>query len=101
MRPPSYSLITCAAIVRASAYDGLSEGDGILWRNNIEFHMTKSHVLDGLSNTFLLGEDVAEDNCWLSWPYSNNAHGTCAIPPNYIHAAGEIARLVRNHGLSR
>jgi prepilin-type N-terminal cleavage/methylation domain-containing protein/prepilin-type processing-associated H-X9-DG protein len=67
------------------SYDGLSEGDGILWRNDIEFRMTQNHVFDGLSNTFLVGEDVAENNCWLSWPYSNNAYGTCAIPPNYTH----------------
>ena len=38
---------------------------------------------DGLSHTFLLGEDLPEKNRWYSWPYANNAYGTCAIPPNF------------------
>jgi len=63
--------------------DGLAKGDGILWRSDHDQRITKDHVLDGLSTTFLLGEDLPEANRWLSWPYSNNAYGTCAIPPNF------------------
>jgi prepilin-type processing-associated H-X9-DG protein len=41
-----------------------------------------AQVHDGLSNTFILGEDIPEKNRWLSWPYANNCYGSCAIPPN-------------------
>jgi prepilin-type processing-associated H-X9-DG protein len=39
-------------------------------------------IIDGLSNTFLVGEDVPALNKWCSWPYATHAYGTCAIPPN-------------------
>lgn len=64
------------------SFDGKMEGDGILCRND---HVRKPRfegIHDGLSNTFLIGEDVPAKNRWVSWPYANNAHGTCAIPPN-------------------
>jgi prepilin-type processing-associated H-X9-DG protein len=64
----------------------LGKGDGILWRSDIDYRITKNHVLDGLSTAFLLGEDLPEANRWCSWPYSNNAYGTCAIPPNFTFA---------------
>jgi prepilin-type N-terminal cleavage/methylation domain-containing protein/prepilin-type processing-associated H-X9-DG protein len=66
--------------------DGLARGDGILWRSDLEARISKDHVLDGLSMTFLVGEDVPEKNRWCSWPYANNAYGTCAIPPNFTFA---------------
>jgi prepilin-type processing-associated H-X9-DG protein len=30
----------------------------------------------------MIGEDVPQLCQWCSWPYANNANGTCAIPPN-------------------
>jgi hypothetical protein len=36
----------------------------------------------------MLGEDLPEENVYCSWPYSNNAYGTCAIPPNFSSAGG-------------
>jgi prepilin-type processing-associated H-X9-DG protein len=66
------------------SFDGLSHGDGILWRNDIAFASRMECVRDGLSTTLLIGEDLPEHNRWCSWPYANNAYGTCAIPPNYI-----------------
>lgn len=65
------------------SYDGLDKGDGMLWRSDFRSPMTKNQVTDGLSNTFLLGEDLPQANLWCSWPYANNAYGTCAIPPNF------------------
>lgn len=65
------------------SYDGLSHGDGVLWRNDYRFRLQHRDVLDGLSHTFLVGEDLPRQNTWCSWPYANNAYGTCAIPPNY------------------
>lgn len=68
------------------SFDGLNRGDGILWRNDYAFSLRIASVVDGVSNTFLIGEDLPEHNRWCSWPYANNAYGTCAIPPNYISA---------------
>jgi prepilin-type N-terminal cleavage/methylation domain-containing protein/prepilin-type processing-associated H-X9-DG protein len=69
-----------------SSYDGQSHGDGVMWRNDIRFAMTFAKVRDGLSFTFLVGEDLPERNLWCSWPYSTHAYGTCAIPPNYTYS---------------
>jgi prepilin-type N-terminal cleavage/methylation domain-containing protein len=63
--------------------DGVNDGDGILWRCDYTAGIREAHVTDGLSHTFLVGEDLPERNIWCSWPYANNAYGTCAIPPNY------------------
>ena len=63
--------------------DGLDDGDGILWRCDYMARLCEANVTDGLSHTLLIGEDLPEYNLWCSWPYSNNAYGTCAIPPNY------------------
>ena len=68
------------------SYDGHAHGDGLMWRNDILFKIRARHVTDGLSHTFMIGEDLPEKNCWCSWPYANNAYGTCAIPPNYNEA---------------
>jgi prepilin-type processing-associated H-X9-DG protein len=36
----------------------------------------------------MIGEDVQARNVWLSWPYANNVHGTCAIPLNAVRPSG-------------
>jgi prepilin-type N-terminal cleavage/methylation domain-containing protein/prepilin-type processing-associated H-X9-DG protein len=64
------------------SFDGLNNGDGIFYRTNLRFPLRLTDISDGTSNTFLIGEDVPAKNKWCSWPYANNAHGTCAIPPN-------------------
>jgi prepilin-type N-terminal cleavage/methylation domain-containing protein len=66
------------------SYDGLNEPDGIMWRSDIKHRIGQKDVVDGTSKTFLIGEDVPRHNAWVSWPYANNAYGTCAIPPNII-----------------
>ncbi|MDA1052499.1 MAG: DUF1559 domain-containing protein [Planctomycetota bacterium] len=68
------------------SYDGLSHGDGVLWRSDYRIRLRRNAVLDRLSQTFLVGEDLPRENIWCSWPYANNAYGSCAIPPNYTHA---------------
>jgi prepilin-type processing-associated H-X9-DG protein len=65
------------------SWDGHQHGDGIMWRTDILQHLQQRNVTDGLSNTFMIGEDSPERNRWCSWPYANNAYGTCAIPPNF------------------
>jgi hypothetical protein len=65
------------------ARNGLEWGDGMFWRSDIRrAPMRFSDILDGSSNTFLIGEDVPKFIKWNAWPYTNGAIGTCAIPPN-------------------
>ena len=64
------------------SYDGLDNGDGVMFRSDYQNPRLIAQIRDGTSRTFLLGEDVPDENNWVSWPYANNAYGTCAIPPN-------------------
>ena len=65
------------------SFNGLENGDGIFWRADIrQGGMTLAAITDGLSNTYMVGEDVPEFIAWNAWAYSNGANGTCAIPPN-------------------
>ncbi len=64
------------------SFDGMNQGDGALFRRNLSRPVRLASITDGLSNTLLIGEDVPSRNQWVSWPYANNAYGTCAIPPN-------------------
>lgn len=65
------------------SFDGMNNGDGVFYRMDYQFRRKLSDIRDGLSNTFLIGEDMPERNRWCSWPYASHAYGTCAIPPNY------------------
>lgn len=67
------------------SWDGLEKGDGIMWRCDVLRSVGARHVRDGLSHTFMIGEDLPQHNTWCSWPYANNAYGTCAIPPNFTY----------------
>jgi prepilin-type processing-associated H-X9-DG protein len=49
-------------------------------------------VTDGLSHTFMAGEDLPEKDVYCSWPYANNAYSTCAIPPNVVPKSGRNYR---------
>ena len=58
--------------------------------------MAAEHKVDALSherietsNTLMIGEDIPGKNHWCSWPYANNAYGTCAIPPNVKRPDGQ------------
>ena len=64
------------------SYDGLDNGDGVMFRSDYQNPRLIAQMRDGTSRTLLLGEDVPDENQWVSWPYANNAYGTCAIPPN-------------------
>jgi len=66
----------------SGSFDGLNEADGAMFRADEPLRLRLQHISDGLSTTFLLGEDQPSKNRWCSWPYANNAYGTCAIPPN-------------------
>lgn len=60
----------------------------MLLRSDFQHPRQMRHVTDGASRTFLLGETLPAKNRWASWPYANNAYGTCAIPPNVAPRAG-------------
>jgi prepilin-type N-terminal cleavage/methylation domain-containing protein len=62
--------------------NGLQFGDGFFYRGDGIKKQKITDCTDGLSNTFMVGEDIPERSAWCSWPYSNNAVGTCAIYPN-------------------
>lgn len=63
--------------------DGLGNGNGIFFRRDMFFkRIALTDILDGTSNTLMIGEDIPELNTHCSWPYANNANGTCAIPMN-------------------
>jgi prepilin-type N-terminal cleavage/methylation domain-containing protein len=64
------------------SFDGHSQGDGIFYRMDFLRPLRLTQISDGTSNTFMIGEDIPALDIWCSWPYSNNATGTCAIPPN-------------------
>ncbi len=69
------------------SFDGHSRGDGMFYRVDYRRRLRLEHVRDGTANTFMIGEDVPAVTQWCSWPYANNAVGTCAIPPN-VQAPG-------------
>ena len=69
-------------ISATGSYDGMNDGDGMLRRDDWKKPRQRNDVVDGLSNTFLLGEALPQYDIYTSWPYANNVHSTCAIPPN-------------------
>jgi prepilin-type N-terminal cleavage/methylation domain-containing protein len=64
--------------------NGLTTGNGIFTRGDYLRPRTIDKITDGMSNTFLLGEDIPQINAHCTWPYANGTLGTCAIPPNVM-----------------
>jgi len=65
------------------SFNGLENGDGIFWRADLrKSNLTIANIIDGTSNTYMIGEDLPEFIAWNAWAYPNGAIGTCAIPPN-------------------
>jgi prepilin-type N-terminal cleavage/methylation domain-containing protein/prepilin-type processing-associated H-X9-DG protein len=64
--------------------DGLDRGNGIFYRTDGNRRLTFQKILDGSSNTFMIGESrhSFDQHCG-GWAYPNYVHGTCAIPLNY------------------
>ncbi len=72
------------------SYDGLNEGDGMFYRKDLLRPLTLNQITDGTSQTLAIGEDVQTAATYLSWPYANNVHGTCAIPLNVKRPEGGV-----------
>jgi prepilin-type N-terminal cleavage/methylation domain-containing protein/prepilin-type processing-associated H-X9-DG protein len=68
--------------------DPFIQGDGMFYRDDYNNKKQLAAITDGLSNTFMVGEAVPDYSKWCSWPYANNAIGTCAIAPNAKNADG-------------
>jgi prepilin-type N-terminal cleavage/methylation domain-containing protein/prepilin-type processing-associated H-X9-DG protein len=66
--------------------NGLDNGNGMFFRSDFNRPLPLTGVKDGLSNTFMVGEDIPADNIHCDWVFFNHATGTCAIPPNYVEA---------------
>ncbi len=62
--------------------NGLDLGDGLFYRSDYARKRTFASIKDGTSNTFMIGEDLPEQNVHCAYPYSNTATGTCAVPLN-------------------
>jgi prepilin-type N-terminal cleavage/methylation domain-containing protein/prepilin-type processing-associated H-X9-DG protein len=78
---------------------GTGKGDGLFYRTDILFNTTLLGITDGTSNTYMVGEDVAEASAWLTWAYANHTTGTCAIPPNtFKRANGTVLRAAGEDG---
>jgi len=66
----------------ARSNNGLDNGNGLFFRSDYLYKKPLASISDGTSNTFMVGEDIPSLNVHCSWPYSNHANGTCAIPLN-------------------
>ncbi|MDZ4784203.1 MAG: DUF1559 domain-containing protein [Planctomycetia bacterium] len=58
--------------------------NGIFYRNNYQEPIKIHRIKDGLSNTFMIGEDVPEYNNHSTAFYSNGDYCSCHAPLNYM-----------------
>ncbi|MCI0637823.1 MAG: DUF1559 domain-containing protein [Gemmataceae bacterium] len=63
-------------------HSGILNGNGIFFRADYLRKLAINQIRDGTSNTFMIGEVIPSLDIHTSWPYSNNACGTCGIGPN-------------------
>jgi prepilin-type N-terminal cleavage/methylation domain-containing protein/prepilin-type processing-associated H-X9-DG protein len=70
------------------SFNGLDNGDGIFFRDDFRAPRRFADVVDGASNTLLIGEDLPAKNEHCDWPFANHATGTCGIGPNATDANG-------------
>jgi prepilin-type processing-associated H-X9-DG protein len=57
---------------------------GINWRHSYIHPIAVKQVTDGLSHTFMIGEDVPTENWHSAAYYSNGDWASCHAPPNYF-----------------
>jgi prepilin-type N-terminal cleavage/methylation domain-containing protein len=62
------------------AYDGCGAGNGVIWENNRPLRITD--ILDGTTNTIMIGEALTGKDYQNAWCHMDNAIATCAYPPN-------------------
>jgi prepilin-type N-terminal cleavage/methylation domain-containing protein len=76
------------APIGTADHAGLLNGNGIFFRADYLRRLRITDITDGASNTFMIGEVIPEMDNHTSWPYSNNACGTCGIGPNALRTNG-------------
>jgi prepilin-type N-terminal cleavage/methylation domain-containing protein/prepilin-type processing-associated H-X9-DG protein len=71
--------------------EGRRNGDGVLFRDDARAlpKLPLIHIIDGTSNTFMIGEDIPEVQARSGWAEPNGAYATCAIPLNARNANGQ------------
>lgn len=74
----------------AGSTQGFESANGIFPRNlrTTGFvYTTMSSISDGTSNTFAVGEAMADWCSWMGWAWYNGTVASCAIPLNYNRTA--------------
>jgi prepilin-type N-terminal cleavage/methylation domain-containing protein len=69
----------------STAFDknnGMNNGDGMFFRIDNKRKLRMAEIVDGLSNTFFVGENTAEVTQHAALFWYNHIGGTCCIPPN-------------------
>jgi len=69
--------------------NGLDAGDGIFFRSDYTKPKRILAILDGTSNTFMIGEDLINVNQHCDWAFFNHATATCSIPLNNALQPGQ------------
>ncbi|MSR53817.1 MAG: DUF1559 domain-containing protein [Gemmataceae bacterium] len=59
-----------------------TQATGIFFRNNYQVPMTLASIADGTANTFMVGEDVPQQNQHSALYYSNGDYASCHFPLN-------------------
>jgi len=83
------------------------DGDGIIYAMNWQRPKTITKILDGSSNTFMIGEDIWDREVpaagrfgkGFGWAHTVHTMLTCAIPPNARQASGQ--ELAKNDWANR
>ena len=78
----------------ANDQEGLLRGNGLFFRRDFVPKLRLTDILDGTSNTFMVGEDIPEKNTHCSWPYANNSVRNCAVAAEQqqIHQWSDIGQ---------
>jgi len=71
-----------------NSHSGITNGNGMFFRADYLRKLTLVGITDGTSNTFMIGEVIPSLDDHTSWPYNNNACGTCGIGPNAKRTTG-------------
>ena len=62
----------------------MSPNNGLFWRMSYQHPVNFRDILDGLSNTLMIGEDVPKYNYHSAWFFSNGDYCSCHRPLNYL-----------------
>ncbi|MDR3632837.1 MAG: DUF1559 domain-containing protein [Isosphaeraceae bacterium] len=68
---------------QSPALGDVTGGNGIYWRQGSR--VSNPQILDGLSNTAMIGEQIMAASQWNAWVHANQSLGSTALPLNYAH----------------